>query len=664
MATPDQLLKKDKDQLDLPGVDPITESSFAPGNPPDPGSAPPIPKPTPVESPKPYFGTPPELRTGPFSPGQRAELAKEAYDWQSQQNLQAADELKQINDDRAGIYQNAAQQQELRRQEAEQDSLASRAAVQARLEAMDQAIARGKEMKIDPDRYWNRKGTFSAVLSAISVGLGALGQGVGSGAGNPGMTLLQNALERDVKAQQSEIDSYWKGVQQQYALVDNEQNFMKAKEDFNRNNMLASWKVVDFQLAQNEARTKNPELKAKFADMRVGVHEKLDKLNKEDYEYQMYLLAERRKAMAAAANSRALMAKERNNKQQELQLEYVKQGLSPDEANAQAWKSVDTMFPQLQGTSYQSPTQKFDSAYQVSLSIKNAKSDKDAANMLVKLNPQLSKVPSDQLMALAKDMRNASDAEIRQALVAQGVVDPFASASTSASGAGQVIDSVTGRPVSVTNKNRGMVVTGPDGQQYLMPNDNAVKNTSAIKSLVDSMDSDLDHLAALAVKAKVESSTLGPGNVSNVISMSKEDRLKMDNARYRIAAAAAKLKNPTAEPSDAVIEQNLGNIPDITSLSIGDPSVWVENYRKAAKADAYTTFNAYSGGAQVGSPQTQVTQSVKTTKSSTSGDPFTLDPSLGPVQPQAPKGGSFGGTPKPITYSGPTSSVGPQLGGK
>lgn len=62
----------------------------------------------------------------------------------------------------------------------------------------------GKQ-KIDPERYWNNKSTGDKVLAALALGMG--GAAASRGGSNPAMQMMESAINRDIDAQKSEINS-------------------------------------------------------------------------------------------------------------------------------------------------------------------------------------------------------------------------------------------------------------------------------------------------------------------------------------------------------------------------------------------------------------------------------------------------------------------------
>jgi hypothetical protein len=62
-----------------------------------------------------------------------------------------------------------------------------------------------QNFKIDPTRIWTNMSTGNKVLAGISILLGGLGQGLTGRQTNPAMDVINNAIDRDIDAQKSEL---------------------------------------------------------------------------------------------------------------------------------------------------------------------------------------------------------------------------------------------------------------------------------------------------------------------------------------------------------------------------------------------------------------------------------------------------------------------------
>lgn len=202
-----------------------------------------------------------------------------------------------------------------------QQAIADQATREAR---MNQAIAKGRALSVDPNNYWNKQGTAANILSAISVGLGAFGSGMTHGAtGNPALTLVNNAIDHDISAQKDNIENYWKTVQQQMHLDDNAFNRSLVTQNMMSNMRLAGFKVYESDLKAIQAKTDSQVVK-------MGAQKQIDDL-------QMAMNGERKQLAATIAAQQAAAAaqstKDADSFNKDM-MEYMKEhpGMSPQDA--------------------------------------------------------------------------------------------------------------------------------------------------------------------------------------------------------------------------------------------------------------------------------------------------------------------------------------------
>lgn len=76
-------------------------------------------------------------------------------------------------------------------------------------------------MVVDPNRYWNDKGTGGKVLAAVSILLGGLGQGTFAALGikkdNDALRIIQEAIRQDVEVQKTNIENKRAGLRDEAA---------------------------------------------------------------------------------------------------------------------------------------------------------------------------------------------------------------------------------------------------------------------------------------------------------------------------------------------------------------------------------------------------------------------------------------------------------------
>lgn len=304
----------------------------------------------------------PEFGTSMLGPMQTPEESAKIFNSYIENSDEARRALMQNNMDKAQVHQQAAEEQRLQLRHSDQEWALAQTEQQKREKAMDDAIAKGRAMSIDPNRYWKKAGTASNILSALSVGLGAFASGMTHGAtGNPGLAMLNQAIENDINAQKEDLDNYWGSVKQQFQLNDNAFNRALANQNFRANQRLAANKIVEMDLSGIEAKSQNPIVQQGAADLRYKLQ--MDQIGLRQQSAVAYLAMQKQAqdARNAAANAAALSAKDRNKSYQDLYDKNLTSGMSKEEASAAAWSDTDKMYPQLAGTKFASPGQQYDS---------------------------------------------------------------------------------------------------------------------------------------------------------------------------------------------------------------------------------------------------------------------------------------------------------------
>lgn len=77
---------------------------------------------------------------------------------------------------------------------------------QKRMREANQADERLSEMRIDPERYWNDKGTWGRITAALALAFGAAQQAK-TGGPNVGYQIIKDAIDRDIEAQMRDIEA-------------------------------------------------------------------------------------------------------------------------------------------------------------------------------------------------------------------------------------------------------------------------------------------------------------------------------------------------------------------------------------------------------------------------------------------------------------------------
>lgn len=129
-----------------------------------------------------------------------------------------------LEQQRAGLAQRAAHTQaqieaqvEAERQQLEQDR---QRAMQGARQRYQNAIDRVSSMHLDPNHFFRDQGAFGTVSSVVAVALGALGQALTGSSTNGALDQINAAIDRDMQAQQSDIESARVGADMQGNMID------------------------------------------------------------------------------------------------------------------------------------------------------------------------------------------------------------------------------------------------------------------------------------------------------------------------------------------------------------------------------------------------------------------------------------------------------------
>jgi hypothetical protein len=124
--------------------------------------------------------------------------------------LTASDRIAERNQQAAAVEYDMALQQQREaqaRQQAMEKAAAERdAEMQDRIADFDTSTKALSQSAMDPDRFWSSRSTGQKVAGLISVALGGFLQGTRGGS-NPGLDMLNQAIDRDMKAQEFEYFS-------------------------------------------------------------------------------------------------------------------------------------------------------------------------------------------------------------------------------------------------------------------------------------------------------------------------------------------------------------------------------------------------------------------------------------------------------------------------
>lgn len=240
---------------------------------------------------------------------------------------------------------NAGAADKLAEQQAQQKAAweHAQASVDARTEALRSNVAAAQAQEVDPNRLWKSKSTGAKVLAGLGVALGAAGASLGHGQ-NTAMTIFQDAIDKDIDSQKTNIANSWKGVQEKHGLDNDDATRALHDQTWRQNFQTAGLENIKLQLASAAAKTSSTSVKANAANAIQDINDKQGVIRNGLYASQMAAQAGAgAKAEKLAGEARAMFSKL-----------VEKEGTDP----AAAQKVVDSQFPQLQGTAYASAGQR------------------------------------------------------------------------------------------------------------------------------------------------------------------------------------------------------------------------------------------------------------------------------------------------------------------
>lgn len=143
----------------------------------------------------------------------------------------------------------------------------SKARVDFRDDELRAEIRKARNMKIDPDRWWNEKSTEGKILAGIGMVLGGIGGGLAKTGRNPAMEVMNNAIERDINSQKNDIDNAWKAIDKQHALNNDAFTRDLHFQTYLNYARTAGWETAKSQLAEAAAKTQSETVRNNAANM-------------------------------------------------------------------------------------------------------------------------------------------------------------------------------------------------------------------------------------------------------------------------------------------------------------------------------------------------------------------------------------------------------------
>lgn len=116
----------------------------------------------------------------------------------------------------------------------------------------DNAVNSFANAKMDPDKFWNDRGTAGRIMGAIAMAMGAAGSSL-TGGPNYAMQIIDNAIQRDLMAQKANIDKKGQMIQVAGSRMAMTKQFFKDQETTELAYQAASYQRVQQDLARMKA---------------------------------------------------------------------------------------------------------------------------------------------------------------------------------------------------------------------------------------------------------------------------------------------------------------------------------------------------------------------------------------------------------------------------
>jgi hypothetical protein len=139
------------------------------------------------------------------------QMLGEATDQQAEAIRRQAEVAAQTNSQIAQIHAQEAENAlatEARVREVQAEGQAESDRIMGQIDELRESIS---SFEVDPDRIWKEKGTGAKVVAAIGAALGAMGSAL-TGGPNAALSIIENAIDRDVQAQRDELGKRMRGM--------------------------------------------------------------------------------------------------------------------------------------------------------------------------------------------------------------------------------------------------------------------------------------------------------------------------------------------------------------------------------------------------------------------------------------------------------------------
>ena len=171
-----------------------------------------------------------------------------------------------------------------------------------RSKQLDQQAGEVRAMKVDPNHWFKEAGTAGSILAALSIGAGAFAAAMPGTTNheNAALTIIGKAIDRDVAAQESNINSAWKGLN--FQGDQDEKDYVRGEHKINA---MQEAKATDYNhaiaLATNIRNSTNNQVAIKGLDNTIlGLKGQVVDLQK-DQELRMATVLQKQLSASAAA---------------------------------------------------------------------------------------------------------------------------------------------------------------------------------------------------------------------------------------------------------------------------------------------------------------------------------------------------------------------------
>lgn len=203
-------------------------------------------------------------------------------------------------------------------------------AAQAQQERIRLAADQAAAAKVDPEKFWKDKGTGGQILGAVAIALGSLGAAMAK-TPNFALQIIDNAIARDIAAQEKNLDQNWKKVDSERGILGDLRQIYGDKRMARAD---AYKRAYDRTIAVGEqiaAESKNPIAAAKWEETKALLNEK-----RAAHEFDVLQGLQARQAQMDAAAASAMRAREA----EERKFYYERFGKAIDSAQEELQKAA------------------------------------------------------------------------------------------------------------------------------------------------------------------------------------------------------------------------------------------------------------------------------------------------------------------------------------